>query len=79
MMYYDNFFGFGVWGIFMAIFMFLFWAGIIYLIVWAIRGFISGSHEDTTAEEILKQRYAKGEINKEEFESKMRDLKNHGY
>jgi len=27
-----------------------------------------------TASEILKQRYARGEINKEEFEAKKRDL-----
>ncbi|MEK7120394.1 MAG: SHOCT domain-containing protein [Patescibacteria group bacterium] len=75
MMYYDNFFGFGIFGgIFMIIFMLLFWAGIIYLIVWAIRGFVSGPRENKTAEEILRQRYAKGEINKEEFEEKKKDL-----
>ncbi|KKR09763.1 MAG: hypothetical protein UT37_C0011G0020 [Parcubacteria group bacterium GW2011_GWA2_39_18] len=81
-MYYGDIFGFGMFGgIFMIIFMLLFWAGIIYLILWVIRGPGSGSNSgnDKTAEEILRQRYAKGEINKEEFESKMRDLKSHDH
>jgi putative membrane protein len=50
--------------------------GIIYLIRWSVRG---GRHwheweKKGSAVEILKERYAKGEIKKDEFEEKMKDL-----
>jgi putative membrane protein len=68
----------GVWGIGMFLFMFLFWALVIAGLVLGIRWLITqgrpaGSGSDP-ALEILRQRYAKGEINKEEFEAKKRDL-----
>lgn len=49
--------------------------GIIYLIRWIIRE-TSGGKESKKSEaiEILKERYAKGEINKQEFEEKLKDL-----
>ena len=67
-----------------GIFMLLFWG----LIIWGIFALIrSGSghsccghghgekgHGEKTALDILKERYAKGEINKEEFEAKKKDL-----
>ena len=61
--------------------MIVFWAAIILFVVWLVRE-VSGSnkkqdgreHHGKAALEILKERYAKGEINKEEFESKKRDL-----
>ena len=63
----------------MMIFMLLFWgvvlAGIIVLIRWI---FFKGGHGVTliteTALDILKKRYAKGEIDKEEFAEKKRVL-----
>ena len=75
----------GGWGFgmpwFGMIFMMLFWIaviiGIIFLIRWLIlstRSKTPGAGEGNTALEILKTRYAKGEINKEEFEEKKRDL-----
>lgn len=70
-------FGFG-W-----IFMILFWG----LIIWAIIALVRGTsghgccgghggsgHGEKTPLDILKERYAKGEINKEEFEAKKKDL-----
>jgi len=69
-------------GIFPFILMFLFWIAVIvailFLIRWLVvstrhhRGRKTGSTD--SALEILKIRYAKGEINKEEFEQKKRDL-----
>lgn len=59
------------------IFMILFWSIIILAIVALIKWIINQGKDGNngkTAEEILKQRYAKGEIDKEEFEDKKKDL-----
>jgi len=72
----------GGWGIFMFIFMLLFWgliiAGIIILVRFIFPALGSKGASDTkTAEdaiEILKRRYARGEIQKTEFEEKKKDL-----
>ena len=55
--------------------MIVFWVVIIALIVWAVRE-VSGRHPHSSSQalNILKERYAKGEISKEEFESKKKDL-----
>ena len=66
----------GACGIFMMLGMLLFWALIIAGIVIGIRwlGRAGGAARSDTALEILRQRYARGEINKDEFEAKRRDL-----
>jgi putative membrane protein len=69
----------GGWGmIFMIIAMILFWGliigGIILLVRFIFPSVSSGMKPSQDALEILKQRYAKGEIEKEEFDSKKRDL-----
>ena len=66
----------GVWGIGMMLMMLLFWAVVILAVVLGIRRLVSqgkASRSDS-ALEILRQRYARGEINKEEFDAKKRDL-----
>ena len=64
--------------IFMIIAMILFWGliigGIILLVRFIFPSVSSGMKSSQDALEILKQRYAKGEIEKEEFEAKKRDL-----
>jgi len=59
-----------------GIMMILFWAVIIYFIVWLVRNNKTNEVGDKKALEILKERYAKGEINKQEFEEKKKDLSN---
>ena len=66
----------GAWGIGMMLFMLLFWGLVIVGVVLGIRWLISQGKESRSdsALEILRQRYARGEINKEEFEARKRDL-----
>src|SRR3989338_1281375 len=66
----------GAWGIGMGLLMLLFWGAVIVGIVVGIRWLIGQGKvsQSDTALDILRQRYARGEINKEEFEAKKRDL-----
>jgi putative membrane protein len=71
--------GFG-WMWFMPIFFILFWGLVIWGIVALVRGLSGSRGADSvpptadSALEILKRRYARGEINKEEYEEKKKDL-----
>ena len=72
----------GGFGGLMMIPMILFWGLIIWGIIWLVRGAggcCGMSHSDhaehhDAAIDILKARYARGEINKQEFDDKKRDL-----
>ena len=80
---YDGF-GFGFGGGGMGIGMLLFWGLIIAAIIVLVRGFsaTSGGSEprvrENTSLDILAERYARGEIDKSEFEKKRRDLEGSG-
>lgn len=70
--------GFGGFGM---LFMFVFWVliivGVVLVVRWLIeQGKPAGGAEAAgeSALEILKKRYARGEIGKEEFETKRKDL-----
>jgi putative membrane protein len=67
----------GAWGIVMMLMMLVFWGTVIVGIVLAIRWLVSQGKEARPADaalDILRQRYARGDIGKEEFEAKKRDL-----
>jgi putative membrane protein len=67
----------GAWGIGLMLMMLVFWGVVIVGIVLAIRFFVSPRIESRpvdSALDILRQRYARGDISKEEFEAKKRDL-----
>lgn len=65
-------FGWNMWG---DSLMLLIWTGIIFFIIWitiqATGKLTSNPH---SALDILKERYAQGEISKEEFEEKKKEL-----
>ena len=70
------------WGFLGAVHMVLWWVliilGIVVLVKWLTVGFGSssgGRADEGRALEVLKERYARGEIGKEEFEQKKRDLR----
>ena len=70
--------GYG-WGWFMPIIMIVFWGLVIWGIVALVRGVSSpgntGSYTSAeSALEILKRRYARGEITKQEYEERKKDL-----
>jgi putative membrane protein len=72
--------GYGMGG-FGSIIMLVFWiaviVGIIFLVRWLVVSMGSSgrsARSEDSALEILKRRYARGEINKEEFQEKKKDL-----
>ena len=68
--------GMGIWMLFGMVFWILVIVGIVLLVVWVVQKALGGGAGGTegSALEILKKRYASGEISKEEFEEKKRDL-----
>ena len=81
-----NWGGYGWWGMgFGLLFMILFWAviivGIVALVRWLVRESQAGRQQDGRALprdksplEIVQERYARGEIDRAEFEQKRQDL-----
>jgi putative membrane protein len=72
--------GWGWWMVFGGIWMLLFWIAVIWLVVWGIRTLVrregpkSGTSEKRDPLEIAKERYAKGQISKEEYDQIKKDL-----
>ena len=73
MMWYNNYpfmHGFG------GIFMILFWILLIVIVIFLVKKSLSVSGgRGETEEDILKKRFARGEISKEEFERMKKDIR----
>lgn len=85
MMGWDGGWGVGAW-IAMSLMMVVFWGGLIALVVWLVRGSPSSpsdrpaTRSDDPAEhgeKVLAERFARGEIDEEEF-TRRRELLHHG-
>ena len=71
--------GMGLWMIFGGIWFLIFWGAIIALVVWGIkklatRGGPGAGAEGRSPLDIARERYARGEITKEQFELLKKDL-----
>lgn len=66
----------GAWGISMMVIMLAFWALVVAAIVLGIRWLVTDRRPPSSDRPlaILRERYARGEINKEDFEARRRDL-----
>lgn len=74
----------GAWGWGMMFFMMLFWIVLIALVVWLVirltrsGGDAGGGGDRGRAEQILRERYARGEVDRETFERMLDDLRRTG-
>ena len=73
--YYGNMFGWGLGG---GLMMIVFWVFVVLLIVWLVKGTHIGDNSESRGSksplDILKERYAKGELDKKEYDEKKKDL-----
>ncbi len=74
MMHWDYGSGMGFGWIFMVLFWAMVILGIVYLLKLISGGDRKSERNEETALDVLKKRYAKGEISKEEFEEKKKDI-----
>lgn len=70
---------FGWWGFgFGPLYMLLFWGviivGIVAMVRWLATESSSSKTRGKTADDIVRERYARGEIDRQEYEQKMNDL-----
>jgi len=68
--------GMGWWWVFGGLWMLLFWGGLVALIVWAIKKLTErgGTVLKSAPLAVVKERYASGEITREEFGQIRKDL-----
>ncbi len=66
---WDMMYGYGFGGM---LFMIIFWAAIIWLIVWIVK---EATKNKESASELLEKRYAKGEITKKQYQEIRKTLR----
>lgn len=71
--------GFGSFGLFLMV---VFWGALIFLVIWLVKAFFPGGQSTDRGAvgrtrspmEILDERYAHGEITREQYETMKRDI-----
>lgn len=63
------------WWLFMPVVMVAFWAAVIWVIVSAVRGRPAPSQPSQDAEQILAERYARGDIDDDEYNRRLGTLR----
>ena len=73
---WDRVTGMGWWWVFGGLWVVAFWGGLIALIVWGIKKLTErgGTPSKRDPLDVAKERYARGEISREEFEQMKQDL-----
>lgn len=68
--------GIGIGMVLAMVFWLLLIVGVVFLVVWAVQKFVMGTSGkvEESALDVLKKRYARGEMPREEYEEKKRDL-----
>jgi putative membrane protein len=68
--------GAGWWMVFGGVWMLIFWGGLIALIAWGVTGLTGQGRPFMKKEplDIARERYARGEISREEFDQIKKDL-----
>lgn len=68
--------GMGFWMVLAMVSWLALIVGVVLLVVWAVRKFAvsAGQRSEESALDILKKRYARGEISREEFEEKKQGI-----
>lgn len=76
--------GFGLFGLFGMLFNIAILVGVVVLTIWAVQKFTGSSggsgssnnhhNQSPTARDILNQRYARSELNREEYQQKLHDI-----
>ena len=68
--------GMGWWMLFGGFWMLLIWAGLTALVIWGIKNITGNREKHNTAlsKDIARERYARGEISRKEFEEIIGDL-----
>jgi len=76
--------GFGLFGLIGGLFNIVILIGVVVLAVWAVQKFTGSSHGNSTggnysnqiftARETLDQRYARGELSRDEYRQKLHDI-----
>lgn len=74
MMYWDDGWGGGGWLV-MTLVMVAFWGLVAWAIISAVRGSSSTSGHQRSAEDILAERFARGEISKDEYNERLDALR----
>jgi putative membrane protein len=73
-MMWEHYFGMG-FGLAMVVLMVIFWGTIIALVIWGIKKLTKhSSGTKSSAFDIVRERYVKGEITKEQFEELKKEL-----